>query len=753
MKRKIIVFQVVCALILSLSCVAMLSGCQETVHAVPIVKNVNITAADGVSLGKAGALHLLSYDAPEGSKVATSVKLNNAMATMVDYSYLDNGYIFYTPGEYIITVYASKGGMLGHSSVKINVTAGEAAVSDVKLTAAVGEPYGKVGAIHVLSYNADAECDIAVEIKKGKEAAADAVYDSTLGTVIFKSAGSYSVTVTASVGANHNSAAALIEVTSFDAPEVTLSLDKTEVAEDGEVYISRSAIYDIGDSALEESISVLYRAGSSGEFSEALGSTYTLTGDKFIPKSAGEWKIVFKAVSRGGAEGEANATLSCTPAELTLSLVSEGAQRIKTNTNTDINYRIVGDVGKYNVTFDTHGHSGVTAVKGEGNSVRVKAESVDCFIVTVKYTHKAVASVVKTLDIDVYSVENLTYAPVFGADPFDGMPSDVLTSMGHLIYIDAHPGIGEHTLKAGDAQYEVIDKNVRASSGGNNVEILYAANNEDYPYVIVTNFDNNVAEGDFKLKMTLTDPYTGYSAVAIKKFNVIPTTNNSNTAANKIQSFVEEHPDFYDMSNMKFTNLTPDSRQNMILTKTGTIMQRSNPSWPLQNESKSQQSSDFAHMDFDTASRNNRLEFKFHLLAPNPVSGEVWLGIGMRTVNANGWVGFFDLHVVNGRLDITNGLGTPVSETFASGVEKPMPHDETTLYVRIDRRVNGNAAEYTVYVKVGEEGSYTQYYRAIYNVSSSAGNIGSPIAQYQFTHRNAGGCYAVEDVRITNYDA
>ena len=748
MKRKHIVFQIVISVILSLSCVAALVGCAGDRVGVPVVKDVTITAADGVSTGKAGALHYLSYNVPEGSKVATSVKKDNLTATTEDYSYLDNAYIFYTPGEFTITVYASKGGMLGKQSAKITVFDAGAFVSDVKLSAAAGEAYGKVGAIHVLSYNAPADCEIEVDIKKGTEAATDVKYDEQSGAVIFGTQGNYTVTVTAKAGEAHDSASALIEISPFDAPSVTLTLDKSEVKEDEEVTLNHSVTYDKGDEKKEESVTALYRARSSGEFTEAASGSYTVTGDRFMPHLSGEWKVVYNAVSKSGAESEASETLKCTPADITLSLATEAVQRIQTDKATDISYHVSGAADKYNVTFDTHGNSNVSVEKGDGYSARVTAATVDCFTVTVVYTHKVNTAVKKTLDIEAYSVESLTYAPVFGADPFDGMPSDVLTSMGHLLYFDARPGIGGHTLTARDAEYEVVEHNVTAASGGSGVEILYAANNEAYPYLIVTNFDHNVAQGDFTLKMTLTDPYSGYSAVATKKFNVIPTTNNNSTAANKIQSFVAEHPEFYDMSSMNFTNLCSDCRHNMVLTKTGTIMQRSNPSWTLNNNN-----ADFAHMDFKTASKNNRLEFKFHLLAPNPTSGEVWLGIGMRTVTQNGWVGFFDLHIVNGRLDITNGLGTPKSETVNSGAVRALANDETTLYVRIDRRINGSLAEYTVYVKTTESGVYEQYYRATYNVSSSAGNAGSPVAQYQFTHRNAGGCYAVEDVHVTNYDA
>lgn len=752
MKRKLILIQLLLTFVLSILCCFALFGCGNAPKA-PEVKDVKITAVDGNSYGKAGALHEVHYTVPEGCEVSTSVKIGDAYATMADYSCSKSGYIFYTAGEYTVTVYAAKDGMLGHADAKITVHDGEASVSDVKISAAAGETLGKVGALHVITYVTNDDCDIQVEIQKGGLAATDVVFDDVYNTVIFGSAGQYTVTVTASVGTASDSASAQIEIVATEKPAVTLSLDKTAVAEDEEVTLNHTVTYAGGDSRGKESVSALYRAGTSGSYREANADTYTVNGDRFTPHVAGEWKVVYTAQSRGGAEEKAEAAFSCTPLEIMLTAKTTARQRIQTNTATDLDYLVSGAAEKYDVTFDTHGANGVTAEKGEGNSVRITASKLDYFTVTVVYTHKVKTSVHKQIDIDIYSVDSLTYSPAWGEDPFDGMPEDVLTSMGHLLYFNATTcGGAKRELTARDAKYEITENNVTASSGGTDVVVWNAADDENYPYLFVDNCDHNVARGNFTLKMTVTDPYTGYSAVATKKFNVIATTNNNTTAAQNIQSYIQQHSEFYQMGVMNFDNLSSDCRQNMVLTKTGTIMHRRNPDWALK-DGNGKEDSDFAHMDFDQAAENCRLEFKFNLVAPNPASGEVWLGIGVRTVNAGGgWVGFFDLHVVDGRLGITTGL-KGVSAEYVSAVEKPLPASGTTLYVRIDRRVNDDVAEYTVYVKTEEAAPYEQYYRCTANVSSSAGNAGAPVKLYQFTHRNGGGCYAVEDVVLTNYDA
>ena len=750
MKRKLRFLQVLLSIILSIFCMVALIACAGKEPPVPQVTNVTITAVDSTSYGKAGALHQINYTAPEDSEISTSVQLNGEPATVADFVKTPEGLIFYTAGEYTVTVYASKNGMLGSGSVNITITEGAVSVNNVTISAAAGEAYGKVGALHLISYTATAGSQVEVEIKKDEALADDVIFNGEYNTVIFGSAGTYTVKVTATTESGSDSAQAQIEVTAAEAPTVSLSLNQTTVEEDGEVTLQKTVSYAGGDMLAGESVSVLYRADSTGSFLETSESSYTLIGDKFTPHLAGEWKLVYKVLGEKGSEGEASATLKCNPLALSLLPKATGLYRIQTATPAEIDYTVIGAADKYDISYDLHGATHVTASAGDGTSVRINASEVDYFTVTIVYTHKVVTTLQEKLDITVYSVDSLTYAPAWGEDPFDGMPSDVLTSMGHLLYFNATSrGGNKRELTAENATFEVIEHNVTASSGGTGVEILYGAgDNGAYPYVIVTNFDNNVAQGDFTLKMTLTDPYTGYSAVATKKFNVLPTSNNNANAAKFIVNYINQHSDFYDMGSMDYSNLCSDCRHNMILTKTGAIMQRSNPSWTLNNNN-----ADFAQMDLASASQNNRLEFKFKLLAPNPVSGEAWLGIGMRTVNTNGWAGFFDLHIVSGRLDITNGLNQRPSTESKSAAERPLAQNGATLYVRIDRRVNGSVAEYTVYAKTEANAPYEQYYRCTYAVSTSAGNPGAPVKQYQFTHRNAGGCYAVEEVNVTDFGA
>lgn len=719
-------------LVVSLLGCCLLFGCGGETLPVPEVKDVAITAEEG-SYGKAGAKHLLSYTVPEGCAVSTAVQLGERAATASDYSYLDGGYYFYTAGEYTVTVYAAKDGMLGSASAKVAIAEGEAFVGEVHLKAAAGETYGKVGALHILSYSAASGSKISVTVEKDGAAAETAVYDAAHGTLVFSAAGQYIVTVTAEKNGSSASGSAEIAIEA-EAPRVMLTLDGTSVKEEETVSLLHTAAYAAGDGAASENIAVSYRTGSE-QFRAADEKDYLLNGNRFTPRLAGEWKLVFEAKSIGGASASAEATLKCTPAEIGLSAKTEGRLRIQTGIATETSYRVTGAAEKYDVSFDVHGHS-VSATAGSGHSVRVTAEETDFFTVTVTYTHKVQRSVQKSLDLSFYSVESLVYAPVWGEDPFCGMPSEVLTNMGHLLYLDAASPSGM-ALSAADATFEVIENRVTASQDGTNVEILSAGGDERLPYIFMNNLESGVATGNFTLKATVTDPYTGYSAVATKKFNVTPTYNDNAAAASVIRLHVNTYSDFYTFGDLDLGTVGHDCRKNMVLTKTGAILHRSNANWPMNNGNV------LGVAGFETAANDCRLEFRFSPVALNP-DGAAQLGVGLRTLQQTGWAGYFNVRVANGSYSVDCEFGENRAEPLSLPVDG-------ALYVRIDRRVSGQLAHYMVSLKT-EGGEYRLALRLQFALSSSAGNAGAPVAQFQFDHRGSGGCIAVENVRVTNFD-
>lgn len=715
----------------------LLFGCAEETAAVPEVTNVAITADEGC-YGKAGAVHRVGYTVPEGCSVGMSVQLGGKPATAADYACRGEEIYFYTEGEYTVTVYAAKDGMVGRASAKISVSAAEVFVSDVTLRG-TDDFEGKVGGLHALSYSASADSEIGVAFFKEGEEAADVKFDGRLDTVIFGSAGSYTVKVTATRGEKTATSETVVEIAPLKAPEVSLSGDKKSLKEEDTLILTKSVKCEVIDSVSSENISVLYRKGGSGAYHDAEADLYDLNGDLFTPHVAGRWKLVYEVTSAWGGAGSAELQITSSVSAVSLSRESDERYRIQTGQPTEISYLAEGATEKYDVSFDTHGNENVTAEAGAGCSVRVTAAEVDYFTVTVVYTHKVNSSTQKRLDLDFYSVESLVYAPAWGSDPFGGMPSEVLTCMGHLLYFDAVSCGGvDRKFTSLDATYTVVENNVTATADGTNVDILYAANDESAPYVIVSNFDACVAEGNFTLKVVVTDPFTGYSAVATKLFTVLPTTNENAVASERIANYIAEH-DFYQMSDMNFDNVGHDCRLNMILTKTGAILHRTNQNWPLQN------GQDFAHADLNGTAENCRLEFDFRLVAANSASGEARLGVGLRTGGKDGWAGFLNVGVAKGKLALSQELGGRI---VSSAAEMPSVSDGETLSVRIDRSLNGSAVFYAVSVgKAG--GEYTECLRFTCDRSAQKGNAGAPVAQYQFSHRGDGGCYAVENVRLS----
>lgn len=755
MKRKTGILALTALAVSALTC-GIFFGCGSDLPDPPEVKDVAIAAADSSLYGQAGAMHRVTYTVPDGCAVSTSVQLGGEAATAENYTFRNDGYYFYTAGEYTVTVFAAKDGMLGQASATVSISAAGAFVDDVRIEAAAGETLGRTGSVHVVKYAAAAGSAVEVSFQKNGAETADAVYNSADSTVVFNSAGKYTVTVTATLGETEAEGTAEIEITAPASPTVTVDASSKNVRENEQVALTASAVCPEGDVVLSERFEASYRRNGSSDYAAADASTFTLNGSAFTPLVSGEWQIAYKVRTVGGATGEATVAINCRPATVTLETLTAERHRIQTNQPTEIGYLAKGAVERYDVSFDTHGNGNVTAEQGEGTSVRITAAEADFFTVTVVYTHKTNRSTKVTVDIDVYSVENLTYAPVWGEDPFGGMPDDVLSSMGHMLYFDAQ--FCSYTVKAGTqplpryALYEVTENNVTSSNRDKkDVSVLYGADeNTDYPYVIVANYDLNDAGGSFTVKMTLTDPVTGYSAVAYKTFNVLATTNVNATAAKRVQDFVTGHSEFFDMGDMDYNQLCSDCRQNMVLTKTGVIMQRSNPDWALRDGGKDD--ADFAAIAFAAPTQNCRLEFAFRLLGANPATGAVQLGVGLCTGSGDDtWAGFFNLRSENGKLAFTNDLDTKAQKEYLSGFEMPAAERGATLFVRIDRMASGSSAEYIVSVKTEENAAYEQLARWVYNASTAAKNPGAPVAAFRLTHRNAGGCYAIENVTASDY--
>lgn len=730
MKRNIAIRALLVLVFSVLGCFVLFGCDNASLPAdLPEVKDVSLTAEDSALYGKAGVLHRLAYTAAEGATVSTSVELGGKAATSSDYSARAEGFLFYTAGEYTVTVYAAKDGLVGQASVKIQIAASTAYINGVQIVAADGYG-GKTGALHSLVYDAPAESEIAVTFEKDGAPSQDAQYDPARKTVVFRSAGNYTVTVTASLNGASASDSAQFAVTALEAPEVTLSAAKTTVKEEETVTLERGAVFADFDRCSSENITVLYRKGNSGSYKDADEESYTLNGDLFTPHTAGRWKLVYEVNGMWSGTGEDELLLTSSAASMTLSAKTAGRQRIQNGVPTEIVYSAKGALDKYNVSFDTHGNGNVTVTKGEGCSLVVTAAKTDYFTVSVIYTHKVNTATKQQIDLDFYSVENLVYAPFLGEDPFCGMPSETLTFMGHLLYFDATPcGVEGRKLTNRDVSYKILESNVNGA-----VEVLYVAGDEDYPYLIQSNGEDCVATGSYTLQATVTDPITGYSAIATKRFTVTPTTNDNTAAAKCITDYVAKYPGFFQMKDMSFANIGHDSRKNVVLTKTGAIIHRTNASWPLGN------GPEFGCAD-PAAQVDCRLAFDFRLYGEN-ASGGANLDIQVMTGGTNSSAGTIQVGVANGKFFARQSVN---GQSVQTG-QMPAVAMGQTVSLRLARKVSGTTVTFTLSAKT--ESEYVTCLSFTAPVSSSAGDIGTPVARYQFKHSGGGGCFAVENVTL-----
>ncbi len=623
-------------------------------------------------------------------------------------------------------------------------------VKNVTITAMNGAVYGKTGEPHLLSYETGEGDTVSVSVTKDDKNATAEDYSYTVAsrTLLFKNAGKYTVTVYAAKNGLMESGKAEIEVAPPLPPVVSVSGENT-VAEEEAIVIHRSVDYDEGDCAMDERVSsVEYKAEEDGTYAVANAALYSMEGDLFIPHDAGYFRINFEATGVRGDTGSASFEIHSTPANL----VFTGAEQpfcIPVGVSSALDYTVSGPVDKFNKSI-SYDHEEIAVTSSE-HGMKVKIDEENFASVKVTYTHKKYSSHKIVLNLGAYAVADVTGAPAFACDPFGGIPEDILTSMGYLLPANiARSSTGE-ALSTQNISYEVTEKNISNWDAANQsyveanpVSVMYAAGDNAYPYLIVTNFDKNTAEGDFTMKITLTDPVTGKIASATRKFNVVPTTNDNDTAKAKIQSYVREHADYYEMGNLDYGYLCSDTRQNMVLTKTGTIMQRTNPGWPLHGSNGSE-NADFAAMNFASPSANCALEFKMTIVGTN--SGKVQLGIGLRMGANKDWADFID--IVNGSDGYIKAEygGGKTGETQAEASVAAIPAKAgTVLYVRLERTTEGGNAVYTIKVKTDGNAEYARLYSFTAGTSNKAG---ASVSAYQFTHRNGGGCYMIENVKLS----
>lgn len=250
------------------------------------------------------------------------------------------------------------------------------------------------------------------------------------------------------------------------------------------------------------------------------------------------------------------------------------------------------------------------------------------------------------------------------------------------------------------------------------------------PYLFVENGGSGNASGSFTLRMTLTDPATGYSATATKKFTV-----TAGSGAAQVSAFVEKNRSFFELGSLGLGSMGRDAKKNAILTKNGIIIRRDNADGGLAEGT-------FGRADLASAKDACSLQFEMRVLGVN-ASGAAQIGIGLETGSKDSMAGFVEIGMADGRIAVTHTL-SGVREFRAE--EMPELALGERISVRLERSKSGDAAMYILYVQT--KTANVECLRLICTATSKASSAGAPIAGFRFDHRGFGGCSMVENVLL-----
>ncbi len=295
--------------------------------AAPVLTDATLRAKSGAKYGRTGQEHILNYTASAGSEASVSVKKDGHNAEAADYTYTEATKIitFNRVGEYEVIVTAAKNGQQTKKSACISVYDLEAPgfTEAASIAAKAGATAGKVGNVHVISWQVEAEAEV-VFYKNGQLAVAgtDYNFNETNKEVTFLTEGEYEVVVVA-VGADSKVAksVASIDITGGENPVISnIVLTPSaygymrgqEIGLSYEVDIPNNA-YPVEDCA-PAVITVLKGApdGEGGytyaEMTESNSYTYNSETKKLTFRNAGNYKVVV-SVTAHGATGSASAVL------------------------------------------------------------------------------------------------------------------------------------------------------------------------------------------------------------------------------------------------------------------------------------------------------------------------------------------------------------------------------------------------------------------------------------------------------------
>lgn len=719
----------------------------------PLVCNLNIAAGTAADNGYKGEEHTLTYTATEGASAAVTVTKNGAAAEASDYAYdaKNKKITFNTTGAFVVTVTVTKDGLTDSETFSLSVKEKTETPPPEKeplwlsLKSGMNNDYGKIEEPHTVSFPRGT---LSVTKNGAPAAASDYVFDDGEKEIVFKTEGTYVLTVTD----GEDSESFTVIVTPYAPPTVTLRFQGTD---SDTITVTQSAnlvslacvstFFDQGDEAgtsPEEYIVRRYDSKTNSYYLATEGKSdgdYSFNRGAFTPYNVGTYVLIAKVTTAKGAVGYSDPlSVTVVPDEITLSTTMTGEQTLKIGTPTELTYVIKDDqdteTGAENYEASWKYDSKVLEMSvdeetGKTKFTALKPDQGSKVVLTL--THKEDSSFTKSLTYTVNTAdEGAPTLDYTGATYYFGStPKELITSTGVMLYCEG--------VDYDKVTYEVVENKVP----GTTAKVLYLNDDPALPYLLVDQPGSNTATGEVTVRMTVTKG--GKSAAIRQKFPVINVGGTSNNDQDNaaLQAYFEKHaPDSDMVMYMKSENGTQlNARQNMIIAKGGIVVNRTGTeSW-----SGTYGLINVADQLFDgTAGYGFKVEFKLRVINAD---GDFQMRLGLRTGTHGQWGDCIDfVKDGTGKLAVVYKDGDYKNEVDA--VDLPVCQSGTEVAVTVTQTKDATSGDVVWEVKFGE----TTVFKATENSGNDdkVENLIRALDTIQLDHGKAGSCM-ITDVTVT----